>query len=198
MRLMIVKQLSMLPPKRESEDEIDEKIYKEPKLETAIEIEKQAIEDEKKLIKGELELSKIDVQIAKESDIKKIQDIFDEVKEEEPINVENVFFNDNDIFDSEEISNADREFLIDLLNRTDFNVDTKRFIEESNVPKMEIVHPEEKKIEKKEQMLTDDNEKRENARVGNSLMKKVKIKNQFEEEQEKNKNKSKKILTSAH
>ena len=198
MRLMIVKQLSMLPPKRESEDEIDEKIYKEPKLETAFEIEKQAIEDEKKLIKSELKLSKIDVQIAKESDIKKIQDIFDEVKEEEPINVENVFFNDNDIFDSEEISNADREFLIDLLNRTNFNVDTIRFIEESNVPKMEIVHPEEKKIEKKEQMLTDDNEKRENASVGNSLMKKVKIKNQFEEEQEKNKNKSKKILTSAH
>ena len=141
---MIVKQLSMLPPKRESEDEIDEKIYKEPKLETAFEIEKQAIEDEKKLIKSELKLSKIDVQIAKESDIKKIQDIFDEVKEEEPKNVENVFFNDNDIFDSEEISNADREFLIDLLNRTNFNVDTIRFIEESNVPKMEIVHPEKK------------------------------------------------------
>ena len=79
---MIVKQLSMLPSKTESEDEIDEKIYKEPKLETAIEIEKQAIEDEKKLIKTELEQSKIDIQIAKESDIKKIQGIFDEVKEE--------------------------------------------------------------------------------------------------------------------
>ena len=48
---------------------MDEKIYKEPKLETAIEIEKQAIEDEKKLIKTELEQSKIDIQIAKELDI---------------------------------------------------------------------------------------------------------------------------------
>ena len=37
--------------KRETEDEIDEKIYKEQKLETAIEFEKQAIEDEKKLSK---------------------------------------------------------------------------------------------------------------------------------------------------
>ena len=125
MKLMIVKQLSMLLQKRKSEDAIDEKIYEDPKLETAIEIEKQAIEDQKKLIKSELEQSKIDVQIAKESDIKKIQDIFEEVKEEEPINVEKVFFNDNDIFDSEEISNADREFLIDLINRTNFNVDTK-------------------------------------------------------------------------
>ena len=164
MRLMIVKQLSMLPPKREIEDEIDEKIYKEPKLETAIEIKKQAIEDEKKLIKTELEQSKIDIQIAKESDIKKIQGIFDEVKEEEPIDVENVFFNGNDIFDSEEIYNADREFLIDLINRTNFIVDTKRFVEESNVPKMETVHNEEKKIEKKEQMLIDDNKKREKCK----------------------------------
>ena len=42
-----------------------------------------------------------------------------------------------------------------------------------------------KKIEKKEQILIDDDEKRENASVENSLMKKVKIKNEFEEEQKK-------------
>ena len=35
-------------PKRESENEIDEKIYKEPKLETAVEIENHAGQDEKK------------------------------------------------------------------------------------------------------------------------------------------------------
>ena len=38
------------------------------------------------------------------------------------------------------------------------------------------------KIEKKERMSIDDDKKRENASVGNSLMKKVKIKNEFEEE----------------
>ena len=69
MKLMIVKQLSMLPSKTESEDEIDEKIYKEPKLETAVEIEKQALEDENKFIKSELEQSKVDIQITKELDI---------------------------------------------------------------------------------------------------------------------------------
>ena len=74
-------------PKRESEDEIDEKIYKEPKLETAVEIEKQAVEDEKKIIKSELEQNKVDIQIAKKSGIKKVQDVFDEVNEEEPSNV---------------------------------------------------------------------------------------------------------------
>ena len=46
-------------------------------------------------------------------------------------------------------------------------------------------------------MLIDDDEKRENASVGNSLMKKVKIKNESEEEQEQKKI-NKKNLTSAH
>ena len=44
-----------------------------------------------------------------------------------------------------------------------------------------------KKIEKKEQILIDDDEKRENASVENSLMKKVKIKNEFEGEQKEKK-----------
>ena len=50
------------------------------------------------------------------------------------------------------------------------------------MPKIEIVHPEGKKIEKKEQMSIDDDKKRENASVEDSLMKKVKTKNEFEEE----------------
>ena len=73
----------------------------------------------------------------------------DEVKEEEPLNVENLFIDDNYIFDSEEISNADREFIIDLINRTNFIADTKKFIEEQNASKIEIVHPKEKKLRRK-------------------------------------------------
>ena len=56
-------------PKRGSENEIEEKIYKEPKLETAVEIENHAVQDEKKIIKSELEQNKVDNQIAKELDI---------------------------------------------------------------------------------------------------------------------------------
>ena len=48
---------------------LTKKIYKEPKLETAVEIEKQALEDENKFIKSELEQSKVDIQITKELDI---------------------------------------------------------------------------------------------------------------------------------
>ena len=61
------------------------------------------------------------------------------------LNIENFFIDDNDIFDSEGISNVDREFIIDLINRTNFVADAKKFVEESNESKMEIAHPEEKK-----------------------------------------------------
>ena len=123
-----------------------------------------------------MEQGKVDIQVSRESDIKKHQHAFDEVKEEEPLNVENLFIDDNDIFDSAEISNADRKFITDLINKTNCIDDAKKFVEESNESKIEIVYPEEKKIEKKEQMLIDDDEKRENVSVENSLMKKVKIK----------------------
>ena len=91
--------------------------------------------------------------------------------------------NDNHIFESEEISNAGRKFIVDLINRTNFTADVKKFVEESNASKMEIVLPKENKIEKKEQISIDNDEKRENASIENSLMKKVKIKNKFEGEQ---------------
>ena len=101
-------------------------------------------------------------------------------KEEEPLNVENLFIDDNDILDSKVISNADREYITDLINRANVIANAKKLIEESNVSKMEIVYPEEKRIEKKEQMSIDDDEKRQNASAEKSLMKKVKIKNEFE------------------
>ena len=79
-------------PKRESEDEVDEKIYKKPILETAVEIEKQAIIDEEEFIKTELVTNRVDLKVSQEAEIKKIQDIFDEVKEEEPLkDIEKIF-----------------------------------------------------------------------------------------------------------
>ena len=96
-----------------------------------------------------MEQDKVDIQVSRQSDIKKVQDVFDEIKEEEPLNVENFFIDDNDIFDSEEISNVDREFIIALINSTNFIPHTEKFIEESNESKMEIVHPEEKTLRRK-------------------------------------------------
>ena len=61
---------------------------------------------------------------------------------------------------------------------------------------MEIVHSEEKKIEKNEQMSIDDDKKGQNVSAENSLMKKVKTKNEFEGGQtKKNRKSSKKNYT---
>ena len=122
----------MLPQEGKAKMKLTKKIYKEPKLETA--------GREKKFIKSELEQDKVDIQVSRESDIKKVLDVLDEDKEEEPLNVENFFIDDNNIFESEEISNADREFIIDPINRTSFIADAKKFVEGSNESKMEIVH----------------------------------------------------------
>ena len=56
-------------PRRESEDEIDEKIYKELKLETPAKTEKKTIVDEQKLLKSELKQKKVDLKLSKEAEI---------------------------------------------------------------------------------------------------------------------------------
>ena len=170
--------------RRESDDKIDEKIYKEPKLETAIEIEKQAIIDEEKFIKTELDANKVDLETFKEAEIRKIEDVFDEVKREEPLrDIENFFKDDNDIFDHDEISETDPKFITDFIDRTSFIVDTKNFIKDMGAAKMEIVDPTIKQEMEEDSIDADEN--KDEARDENSLMKKVKIKNEFLEEAEK-------------
>ena len=69
-----------------------------------------------------------------------MQDVFDEVKQEDPLrDIENVFIDDNDTFDSDEISEADRRFIMDLIARTTFIADAKKFVEDKEVAEMEIV-----------------------------------------------------------
>ena len=174
-------------PKRESDNGIDEKIYKEPKLENAIEIEKQAITNEEKVIKTELYANKVDLETSKETEIKKIEHVFDEAKIEEPLkDIENFFLDNNAIFDHDEIFESDWKFIMDLIDRSNFIADTKKFIKDTEVAKMEIVDPTVKQeMEKKEQDSIDADEKKDEARDENSLMKKVKIKNEFLEEAEK-------------
>ena len=50
----------------------------------------------------------------KEAELKIVLDRFDEVKQEEPLdNIETFFIPDNGIFDGNDISDADRRFIMD-------------------------------------------------------------------------------------
>ena len=111
----------------------------EPKLQTAVTIEKQTAAREKKFIKSELEQDKVDIQVSRESDIKEVQNIFEEVKEED----------DNDIFNSEEISNADRKIIIDLINRTNFIAILKTLLKNQMHQKWKLFILKKKKLRRK-------------------------------------------------
>ena len=61
-------------------------------------------------------------------------------KQEEPLrDIENFFIDDNDIFDSNEISEANRQFIMDLIDRTAFIADEKKFVEDKEVVEMKIM-----------------------------------------------------------
>ena len=66
--------------------------------------------------------------------------VFDEFKQEEPLrDIKNFFIDDNDIFDSNEISEANRRFIMDLIDRTAFIADEKKFVEDKEVVEMKII-----------------------------------------------------------
>ena len=62
-------------PKRESDNAIDEKLYKEPKAETTVDIEKQDQINKEKITRTELEINKVNIEASKDAEIKKIQDV---------------------------------------------------------------------------------------------------------------------------
>ena len=123
-------------PQRESDNKINKKEYKEPQLETADKIQKQVTIEKDSFMKTESEINKVYLEAFKEAELKRIQGVFEEVKEEKDI--KDFFIYNNNIFDSDEISENDRKFIMDLIDRTSFMADTQRFVEDTKA-KMEIV-----------------------------------------------------------
>ena len=107
--------------------------------------------------------------------------------------IETFFIPDNDIFDSDDNSEANRRFIMDLIDGTSFITDAKKFVEDTQASQMEIFDNSTKqKMEKKEQMLIEDDEKRRGAHSENRLMKQVNFKNEFLNKTEKNRKRVKK------
>ena len=162
-------------PRRDSDTEIDGKKHKEPKLQTAVEIEKEAKTDEEKFIKTELEINKVEA--SNNAEIK-------EVKEEKL--TQNFFIDNNDIFNYNEISENDRQFIKDLIDRTSFTADADKFVEDVEATKMEVFDPVAKrKMERQEQKSADAQSKNDQVAVEKNLMKKVRVKSEFKKESEK-------------
>ena len=134
-------------------------LYKVPKPATVVDIEKQDQTDKEKIIRTELEINKVDIEASKDAEIKKIQDVFDEVKQDEPI--ETFFIDDNDLFDYVEISEDNRRFIMDIIDRTTFIADAKKFVQDTKVEQMETVDSAVKrKMEKQKLDLINEQEKK--------------------------------------
>ena len=105
--------------------------------------------------------------------------MFNEVKKEKPLNdIETFFIHDNDIFNGDDISEANRRFIMDLVDGTSFIADAKKFVEDTKTSQAQV--------------FIDNNKKREGVHSQNRLMKKVKVKNEFLNEKEKNRKRAKK------
>ena len=72
---------------------------------------------------------------------------------------------------------------MELINRTTFITETKKFLEDTEAAKMEILDQPTK--QKLDQVWIDNDENQEGVRVENNLMKDIKVKNQFLEEVKK-------------
>ena len=148
---------------------------------------KKTVKKEDNFKKSVIDENKVDIQILKDAELKKIQDVFDEVKDEPKTVEPDVFLiDDTDIFDQENVSEKDRKFIMDLTDRTTSIADAKKYLEKRDL-EMEI--PNDKQRLKKEEILVNKAEKMPHASIENKIMKKAKIENEFEKEIRKNKRK---------
>ena len=148
---------------------------------------KKTVKKEDNFKKSVIDENKVDIQILKDAELKKIQDVFDEVKDEPKTVEPDVFLiDDTDIFDQENVSEKDRKFIMDLTDRTTSIADAKKYLEKRDL-EMEI--PNDKQRLKKEEILVNKAEKMPHASIENKIMKKAKIENEFEKEVRKNKRK---------
>ena len=72
---------------------------------------------------------------------------------------------------------------MDLIDRTTFIADAKKFVEDTEAAKKD--QPTKQKLEKSEQVSIDNDEKQEEVRANNNLMKDVKVKTEFLKEVKK-------------
>ena len=100
------------------------------------------------------------------------------------------FIDDTNIFDQENMPKKDKKLIMDLIDRTTFIGDAKKYLEQSQA-EIEIPNDKQKKI-KRDKILVNKDEKRPDASAENKLMKNAKTKNEFVKGDKKNKRKSKK------
>lgn len=81
-----------------------------------------------------MKFNEVDVEVSKQREDKKIEETIDEILNEKKIipDTGNIFIDENNIFENDNIEEEDKKFILDLIDRTDFSMDRNIFPEEED------------------------------------------------------------------
>lgn len=81
-----------------------------------------------------MKFNEVDVEVSKLREDKKIEETIDEILNEKKIipDTGDIFIDENNIFENDNIEEEDKEFILDLIDRTDFSMDRNIFPEEDD------------------------------------------------------------------
>ena len=70
----------------------------------------------------ELKINKVDTQATENKEIKQIVDLINEVNQQAPVNkdIEDIFIDENDLFNGDDVSPEDKIFMMDIIDKTNF------------------------------------------------------------------------------
>ena len=116
-------------------ENISEKIkggdnYKEFEPKIAEEIESEVAEENGDCVNAGLEENIIEIKATCQKEEKELGDLYDEIVQgKKPLDpeIEELFIDNNKIFESDDISEDDKKFILDSVDRTDFSFNTKIF-----------------------------------------------------------------------
>ena len=91
---------------------------------TAEQIEDETQEDSKYFLEIAVEFKRVDFKVFEDKEGKEIMDLFDQIKEnEKPVDpeIKDLFIDDNNLLENDDITDEDKNFIVDLIDKTNFS-----------------------------------------------------------------------------
>ena len=149
--------------------------YEEHVLKTAEGIEAETQQVNKDFLDAMVGFNKVELDASRDKEEKQVIDLVDGIKENEaPIeqDIEDLFIDDNDLFENDDIIQDHKKFIRELIDRADFASSTKIYDNDDDDVDIDFV---------KEVINIED--KSEDEAKEDSIMDLIEIKNEFEREQ---------------
>ena len=151
-----------------------------------------------------MKFNEVDVEVSKLREDKKIEETIDEILNEKKIipDTGDIFIDENNIFENDNIEEEDKKFILNLIDRTDFSMDRNIFPEEDD--EKEEINPAIPKWEYKKDIMIEEimmkkeplaisEKSKEKIEEKKLIDEKIKVKDEFHKQKEKLK-KNKKLI----